>query len=157
MSRIQPKNTHLLSHTTQSCVPHFVFQSTAIADRPKAKPVSKKEGKTVKKHHLAAYHFAMQQQKEALQLKQLVEMNEQLVSQVGALSFTCLKPLVCLYPKKINSLGMGMLLYRFDDSRQIYSPSLRLSQFSSHNVGHPFVYTTEHCQYSTELHFKIFH
>uniref|UniRef100_A0A8D8UUR8 Ankyrin repeat and KH domain-containing protein 1 n=1 Tax=Cacopsylla melanoneura TaxID=428564 RepID=A0A8D8UUR8_9HEMI len=63
--------------------PADVNQSTAICDRPKAKPVSKKEGKNGKKHHqLAAYHFAVQQQKEALQLKQLVEMNEQLVSQV---------------------------------------------------------------------------
>ncbi|XP_026684825.1 ankyrin repeat and KH domain-containing protein 1 [Diaphorina citri] len=81
-------NTTVLHNTiyTRSSVPvpspADVNQSTAICDRPKAKPVSKKEGKNVKKHHLAAYHFAVQQQKEALQLKQLVEMNEQLVSQV---------------------------------------------------------------------------
>lgn len=48
----------------------FLFQSTAISDRPKAKPVSKKEVKNIRKQQQQAYQNALGQQQQQQQHQQ---------------------------------------------------------------------------------------
>ncbi|XP_046672408.1 ankyrin repeat domain-containing protein 17-like isoform X4 [Homalodisca vitripennis] len=59
-----------------------VSQTTAISDRPKAKPVSKKEGKNMRKQQVAYQAALQQQQNQAAHLKHLAQINEQLQQQV---------------------------------------------------------------------------
>lgn len=60
-----------------------VSQNTAISDRPKAKPVSKKEGKNLRKQQVAYQAALQQQQNQAAHLKHLAQINEQLQAQVS--------------------------------------------------------------------------
>jgi hypothetical protein len=64
-----------LPSTTLPTAPSEVSQSTAISDRPKAKPVSKKEGKNARK-------ILLQQQ---LQQQQLQQQSQLLQSQIASL------------------------------------------------------------------------